>query len=289
LRCFAKRTASRLLLAAALALAGCAAVPPPPAGGIVFALMGDVPYSQPQANLLEPLIDELNAEPLAFVAHVGDITSGRGPCGDEWLEARKRQFARIRHPFVLLPGDNEWTDCHREGFDPLERLAKWRTLFCGEVELPGFVRQRGAHCENVRWESGGRVFAGINVPGSNNNLGRTPQMDAEHAARMREVFAWLDESLALARGRDGVVVLMQANPFLEPRGGAPNGFTALLEWLARAAAQLPGKVILVHGDTHNFRDDEPLWDLRRIVVWGSPHVRWLRARLAPKGLRIEGP
>jgi hypothetical protein len=252
--------------------------------------MGDVPYSQPQANLLESVIDELNAEPLAFVAHVGDITSGRGPCGDAWLEARKRQFARIQHPFVLLPGDNEWTDCHREGFDPLERLAKWRSLFCGEVALPAFVRQRGSHCEHVRWEAAGLVFAGVNVPGSNNNFGRTPQMDAEHAARMREVLAWLEESLALARARgDGLVVLMQANPFLEPRGGGPRGFDPLLDWLSRAADETRGKVILVHGDTHRHRDDEPLPWLRRIEVWGSPHVRWLRARAAPEGLRIEGP
>ncbi len=288
MRCFAKRTASRLLLAAALALAGCASAPPP-AGGIAFALMGDVPYSQPHANLLESVIDELNAEPLAFVAHVGDITSGQGPCGDEWLEARKRQFARIRHPFVLLPGDNEWTDCHREGFDPLERLAKWRALFCAEVALPGFVRQRGAHCENVRWESSGWVFAGVNVPGSNNNLGRTSAMDAEHAARMREVFAWLDEALALARGRDGLVVLFQGNPFLVPRDGGPSGFDPLLEWLAHAAGERHAKVTLVHGDTHRFRDDEPLPNLRRIEVWGWPHARWLRAHLTPQGLLIEGP
>jgi hypothetical protein len=36
----------------------------------------------------------------------------------------------------------------------------------------------------------------------------------------------------------------------------------------------------VHGDTHVFRDDEPAPNLRRIEVWGSPHVRWLRATLA---------
>ena len=92
--------------------------------------MGDVPYSYPQANLLDAMIDVMNAQQLAFVVHVGDITSGTGPCGDEWLDERRRQFARFRHPFVLLPGDNEWTDCHRGGFDPLERLAKWRSLFC---------------------------------------------------------------------------------------------------------------------------------------------------------------
>jgi hypothetical protein len=42
-----------------------------------------VPYSQPHANLFEGVIDELNRESLAFVVHVGDITSGAGPCGDD--------------------------------------------------------------------------------------------------------------------------------------------------------------------------------------------------------------
>ena len=101
------QSATRTLLL--LALAGCAAAPPAP-GEYSFALMGDTPYSYAQVNLLDDLIERINGEPLRFVAHVGDITSGQGPCGDEWLEARARQFAHIRHPFVLLPGDNDWTD-----------------------------------------------------------------------------------------------------------------------------------------------------------------------------------
>src|SRR3954468_552725 len=88
-----------------LVLVACAA-PPQAAGTLNFGLMGDTPYSEDQARRLERLIDELNAEPLEFVIHIGDITSGQGPCTDAWFEARKAQFARIRHPFVLLPGDN---------------------------------------------------------------------------------------------------------------------------------------------------------------------------------------
>src|SRR5258708_5488580 len=92
--------------------------------------MGDTPYSEAEVPRLDLLTDDLNAQALAFVAHVGDITSGRGPCTDQWFEARKRQFERLRHAFILLPGDNDWTDCHRSGMDPMERLAKWRSLFC---------------------------------------------------------------------------------------------------------------------------------------------------------------
>lgn len=265
-------------------VSGLASAQPEPAA---FALLGDVPYSQPQARLLEGVIDEMNAEALAFVVHVGDITSGLGPCGDDWLEARRKQFARIKHPFVLLPGDNDWTDCHRTGFDPLERLEKWRSLFCAPVPALKLERQPG-RCENVLWSAGGAVFAGINVPGSNNNLGRTTAMDAEHAARMKDVLAWLDEAERRAASRGALVILMQANPDLEGRRTRrADGFAALRTRLREIAGRLGKPLLLVHGDTHYFQDDEPLPGLRRVEVWGSPYVRWLRARLTPQGFAIE--
>ena len=277
----------RIGLSALLAaLPACAAAPQPRAI-YSFGLMGDMPYSYAQANLMDSLIDRVNAEPLAFSAHVGDITSGEGPCDDDWLHARKRQFERFHAPFVLLPGDNEWTDCHRTGFDPIERLAKWRQLFCMPVALPGFVRQPDEYCENARWELGGLVFVALNVPGSNNNLGRTPAMDAEYAKRMRAVFAWLDEGVARIREGKTVVVLMQANPFLHPRSGVPDGFAELRQRLATLGKKHPGKIVLVHGDTHRYRNDEPLPGLRRIEVPGSPQIRWLRARLSGDGLHVE--
>jgi hypothetical protein len=241
--------------------------------------MGDVPYSYPQVNLLDSMIERINAEKLAFVVHVGDITSGSGPCGDEWLEARKKQFARFTHPFVLLPGDNEWTDCHRTGFDPMERLAKWRSLFCFSIEGLSLERQKGKYCENVRWVHDNVVFVGLNIPGSNNNLSENP---LEHGERMQAVFAWLDQAAALARRREGLVVLMQANPFQKRRFGA-DGYTAVRERLRRLGEAMPGKVLLVHGDTHQFRDDEPLPGLRRVEVYGSPHVRWAKARIERTG------
>ena len=241
-----------------------------------------MPYSHPQANLLDGMIERMNAEPLAFVVHVGDITSGTGPCGDEWLEARKKQFTRIRHPFVLLPGDNDWTDCHRTGFDPMERLGKWRELFCMDVSLQKFERQKLPYCENIRWIADNVVFVGLNIPGSNNNLSGDP---AEHGERMRAVFAWLDEAEALARTRDGLVVLMHANPFVTRRFGA-DGYSEVRERLRRIAAALPGKVLLVHGDTHQYRDDEPVPGLRRVEVYGSPHVRWAKARIERTGATL---
>jgi hypothetical protein len=253
--------------------------------------MGDTPYSEGEVRRLDSLIDHLNAQELAFVAHVGDITGGRGPCTDEWFEARKKQFARIRHPFILLPGDNDWTDCHRSGFDPMERLAEWRTLFCFPEKSFGATaikleRQAGEYCEHVRWEHEGLMFVALNVQGSNNNLGRTAAMDAEYERRMAAVFEWLDESIAAAesRGTARVVVLMQADPFLTH---TPDGFARLRDVLAEHAKWLKGRLVLVHGDTHIYRDDEPLSGLRRVEVYGSPFVAWLRASITTGELRVE--
>lgn len=248
--------------------------------------MGDMPYSQSGVGALDDMIGEMNAQPLAFVVHVGDITSGTGPCGDEWLEARKAQFGQFRAPFVLLPGDNDWTDCHRGGFDPLERLAKWRSLFCFPLESISLERQKGKYCENVRWLHADFVFVGLNVPGSNNNLDRDP---AEMEERMQAVLAWLEEAEALARGRRGLVVLMQANPFVKPRSGGASGYEGILERLRHLGREMPGRVLLVNGDTHTFKDDEPLPGLRRVEVFGWPQIRWIRARIEPGAapFRIE--
>jgi len=225
------------------------------------------------------MIGEINGERLAFVVHLGDITSGTGPCGDDWLEARKRQFARFAHPFVLLPGDNEWTDCRRSGFDPLERLEKWRSLFCVAADIPGFERQKGKYCENVRWLYDDVVFVGLNIPGGNNNRGEDP---LEHGERMQAVFAWLDEAEALARRRGALVVMMHANPFQTPLLDA-DGYAAVRERLRRLGQQMPGKVLLAHGDTHYFRDDEPLPGLQRVEVFGWPQIRWVKARIGRAG------
>jgi hypothetical protein len=239
-------------------LSGCAGSVSPADGA--FGVLGDTPYSPAEVERLERLIDEMNARQLAFVVHVGDVGASSRACTDRWLEERRAQLARIRHPFALIPGDNEWSNCK----NPLQRLQRWRSLFC-QSTLRAEV-QEGDYCEHLRWQAGGHVFVTLNVPGHDNNRGH-----AEHAPRMRAVLSWLEEAAALAAERNhGLVVLMQANPFL------PRGFDSLLETLNRLAAGRPGKVVLIHGDTHIYRDDEPLPGLRRIEVWGSPIVAWRR-------------
>ncbi len=297
----------RRLIVLLAALAGCTAHIPPPLPSafhppISFALIGDTPYSEAEASALDSMIEEINREDLAFVIHVGDITGGQGPCTDVWLAARKRQFEKFRHPFVIVPGDNEWVDCHRSGFDPMERLSKFRELFeSGDASLGnrGLRLERqsgrfGEYREHMRWIAGNVLFVGVNVQGSNNNLGRTPAMNAEHRSRMAAVFAWLEDSLRLAEQRDlaGMLIFAQADPDFEGRfrRKRSDGFAEFRDALRGLARRFGKPVLFVNGDTHLYKLDRPLADpatgepirnFTRVIVFGSPQTRWIRAGIDP--------
>ena len=247
-------------------ITGCAHAP---GGGFAFALLGDTPYSASEVRRLDRLIGDLNAERLDLVVHLGDLGRAREACTDAWLDARKAQLGRIRHPVVLVPGDNEWTDCR----DQAARLAAWRRRFCA---APLAVEtQPGEYCEHRRWQAGGLLFVTLNVPGSDNNA-RHPE---ERARRMRAVLAWLDESSALAASaRLQLVILMHADPF------AREGYAALLERMKHL-----GPALLVHGDGHLWVEDEPWPGVRRLELWGSPFVSWIRAEEGAGGVRFSAP
>jgi Calcineurin-like phosphoesterase len=295
-----------------LALAACTAhlAPPLPSAertALQFALIGDTPYSGVEAAALDSMIDDINREDLAFVIHVGDITSGQGPCTDEWLAARKRQFEKFMHPFVIVPGDNEWVDCHRSGFDPMERLAKFRELFeSGDTSLANrslkLERQSGRYAEyreHLRWIAADVLFVGVNVQGSNNNFGRTPAMDAEHRWRMAAVLAWLEDSVRLAERRHlaGILVFAQGDPDFEGkmRRKGSTGFADFRNALRDLALRFGKPVLFVNGDTHLYKLDQPIADpasgrplenFTRVVVFGSPQTRWIRAGIDPTSPRL---
>ncbi len=296
----------RLLLTyLALAAAGCSAVasskPAYPDVRLDFALIGDTPYNELQeTNQFPNLLDDLNRARVAFVVHNGDFKSGSTPCTDELFERRARQFAASRHPLVYLFGDNEWSDCGKvkiNPFDPEERLDKLRALFTlgdrslgqrtirldRQSEVPGFAKFR----ENVRWIQGRVVFAGLNVPGDDNHVG-TPEFGPRNAANI----AWIQDAFALARREQlrAVMFVMQANPqFDKPATNkARAGFNGMLGALERETVAFGRPVVLVHGDSHYFRIDQPLLGARsqrrienftRVETFGDPDVHWIKVRV----------
>ena len=291
-----------LLAIVALLLAGCASGPQ-----LSFAIIGDMGYRASEEPQVENVLRELNAAPLAFVAHVGDLGSPlAGSCSDELLAKRLAQFRASAHPLVYTPGDNEWTDCHDgqgvKGGNPLERLAVVRAMFfkeeqsLGQRKLP-LIRQGGAYRENARWEAGGVTFLTLHVVGSNNGLGRTPAGDEEWARRRDAVLAWLRTGFESARaaGARGVMVILHANmyPELPPFPGEgpkqPSGFAEVRAALESETRAFGRPVVLVHGDSHYFRVDKPLLVRRgggvpvanftRAESFGSPFIHWVHVSI----------
>ena len=83
--------------------------------------------------------------------HDGDFKSGSDRCDDATFEDRLHRFQASAHPFVFIPGDSEWTDCHRENngaYEPLERLTKLRGMFpapCPPPTPPGTLTIPRSH------------------------------------------------------------------------------------------------------------------------------------------------
>lgn len=82
-----------------------------------FVALGDMPYGPPDKSYLpyRALIERVNALQPAFTIHVGDIKAGSTLCSDEEFAAQLEHFGRYAGPVIYTPGDNEWTDCHRDG------------------------------------------------------------------------------------------------------------------------------------------------------------------------------
>jgi hypothetical protein len=298
-----------------VAFVGYSALSPQPAQsqaqGFTFALIGDLGYVPSEQPWTENVFSEIARDSaLSFVVHDGDLSSPQYGCTDEMVQRRLAQFNAFPHPVIYTPGDNEWTDCHDgqnvKGGNPLDRLAKLREVFfqgeqsLGERKMP-LVRQSQSaefskYRENVRWDFGGVTFITLHVVGSNNGLGRAPDGDAEFAERNKANMAWLQQAFAHAKAGNSraIMVIQQANMFQEwaPFPGDPskaNGFTDLRNLLEKEATVFQKPVVLVNGDSHYFRIDNPyrknapsgqrpppsLENFLRVETFGTPNHHWL--------------
>jgi hypothetical protein len=310
-------------LVLALVLSGCAGPQVDSSGKFEIGLIGDQHYDAESTAKFPNIMAEMNRADLAFVVHVGDIGAPTyNSCKDETYYRRRDEFNLSRHPLVFTPGDNEWTDCHEAGMpDSLERLSKVREVFFqGERSLgqrtmpltrqsndPRYAKFR----ENARWTLGGVMFVTLNLPGSNNNLGRTPEMDAEYTERNAADIEWMRQAFHYAKQNKSraIMILIQANPRFEetwpmrrrrvfgiaPPPKKPSGYTKFLKVLQHEVLDYDKPIVLVHGDTHYFRVDKPIIlddksgegrgrvveHFTRVELFGYPESHWVRATVDP--------
>ena len=251
-------------LLTALCLLGTAAAAP-----FKFVALGDMPYTIPADYArFEALIGEVNSIGPAFTLHVGDIKGGSTPCTDENFSRVKGEFAMFKGPLIYTPGDNDWTDCHREkagGFEPLERLAKLRAMFftpgrsLGAAPLP--LNSQPGLVENSRWTHGGVVFATLHVVGSNNGMERNAASVGEYFTRNAANLDWIKGTFAEARAKNApaVVLAFQADLWYgAPFAPTEIGLRDTLSTLASEAKAYGKPVLLIHGDSHVLVIDRPL-------------------------------
>ncbi|AOW13952.1 hypothetical protein LPB72_00805 [Hydrogenophaga crassostreae] len=305
-----------LVFCAASACANLAAAHP-----FSFALWGDMPYAKNKdSESTHAVIQSINRSKVRFSIYDGDIKDGSSQCTDNIYTDAVAMFNSLKQPAVYVPGDNEWTDCHRTnngGYNGLERLDHLRKVMFSQPRSFGQktmkLTQQGQpgqkFAENTRFAHDGVMFVNVNMPGSNNNLVTSEKDCAKKSARVaadceannveyleRDAanIAWLRTAFTIARRarHAGLVLVFQADPGFdlpeteetdESQQPRFEGYQAFMKALVQETEQYKGQVLLVHGDTHFFKMDKPLYspskvlsNLTRLQTFGSPVNHWVK-------------
>jgi hypothetical protein len=118
-----------------------------------FGLVGDMPYaSDYNATRMANWAADINGSGISFIAHSGDFKGGSDSCDDTNVNQIHTWYNAANVPVWYTPGDNDWTDCHRNSngtnvptasnpaagnataagsvsYDPLSRLSKVRSIY----------------------------------------------------------------------------------------------------------------------------------------------------------------
>lgn len=253
-------------------------------------VLGDLPYRSGERPALEALFAAGVAGGSPFLVHLGDIKSGTQPCTDALLADRAALFRAQPLALVYTPGDNEWTDCHRLSagrFDPLERLARLRELFFADPEVLRLAALEvavsdPAYPEIHTFTTQGVRFVALHVVGSDNGARvRASRAQAAFTARDALNTTLMLDAAAHAEQEEAraLVLMLHADPLFE-KSRPTRGFAAFHAALNGVLARYSGPVLVLHGDSHLFRHDQPFAAsdaehaarLTRIEVPGSPLI-----------------
>ena len=281
------------------------------AAEFTFVALGDMPYGPPEKSYgtFRALIAEINRRAPVLTIHVGDTKSGLDSCSDQRLLDQRDFMNSFASAVIYTPGDNEWTDCHRllaGGFDPLDRLHFIRTHYFRTAEslgrqpirlerqadvMPGFE----PFVENSRFHRGDVWFVTAHVVGSNNNLDAVEGSEAaeEFLARDEADRVWLADSFDRAEAADAEVVVVAIHADMFRDGFDPkqetfaraSGFKGFAETLITKAQSFRKPVLLLFGDSHEFRVFQPFarsaGNLTAVEVYGAEHMHAVEVAVDP--------
>jgi hypothetical protein len=126
--------------------------------------------------------------------------------------------------------------------------------------------------ENVWFEKNGVLFFNINVPGGSNNdddnwYGTPTKSNAqfqEAAARTAANLRWIDAAFAQATAKKSVGVVIQVQADMWDQDGSSAGkahltnYKQFIDKIASNTTAFAKPVLLVNGDSHTYRSDNPL-------------------------------
>lgn len=284
------------------------ALPPAYAEDFRFAAFGDLPYTDRERSAMPRWLQEISATQPAFLIHVGDFKASREVCSDELFADRHALFDESPVPLIYTPGDNEWSDCDlmaAGGYDPVERLSALQTLFFSRPQSLGkkriAVEQQLGAVENLRWITDRIVFLTINLP-AGNNTGIKPQRSDELIAREPKILAWIRQGFTVAETIEAraIVIAFQADPSFQrlKKGLASRSFDPILTVLQEESLHWKKPVLLIHGDSHTYRFDQPLpvkdgvqtlSNVWRLEVPGSPFLGWVEVVInaSPSPIKVQ--
>jgi hypothetical protein len=149
----------------------------------------DDPYGAIYGSFRDSVNDHVKNNDVQLAFHTGDIKSGGSPCVTLYYDRFADLANSLNVPTLLTIGDNEWTDCHRSGFNPIDRLQYVRDRFYNHVtstassntvrnrlgggdtiSISHFGPYSRPYIENQYVIRDGIIFATLHVPGSNNNF-----------------------------------------------------------------------------------------------------------------------
>ena len=220
------------------------------------------------------------------------------PGDNEWMDCHKAKEGGGSYNKAtgnidyVMDGNGKFAD-YAKG-DPVANLELIRALFFAKpgqtLGAPMQVHTQAeefnpahpadkAFVENVWWENAGVLFVSVNIPGGSNN-GTDPwygvpaissAQQNEVAVRSAATLRWIDAaySRAMTKGDIAMVILTQADMWDvdEAKTGVAHlsGYKQYLDKIAEASKAYGMPVLMIVGDSHTYRSDNPL-------VKGAPCV-----------------
>ena len=220
------------------------------------------------------------------------------PGDNEWMDCHKAKegggsFNKATGKIdYVVDADGKFAD-YAKG-DPIANLALIRSMFFATpgqtLGAPMQVHSQAvefnpahpadkAFVENVWWEKSGILFVTVNIPGGSNNgtdpwygaPAMSPEQQSEVAARSAATLRWIDAAYnrAMSKGDIAMVILTQADMWDvdDAKTGLAHlsGYKQYLDKIAEASKAYGMPVLMIVGDSHTYRSDNPL-------VKGAPCV-----------------